>query len=100
MQRNSDTEYNDLSIYNNGFVSDPINFVTNIYLYIQIQQQTCSCSIIDCLQRFVEVENLDETEWYTCNNCKKRQPSTKKFWILQLPNVIRCLITITIITIK
>ena len=43
--------------------------------------------LLDCLQRFVEIENLDETEWYTCNNCKKRQPSTKKFWILQLPNV-------------
>lgn len=43
--------------------------------------------LLDCLQRFVEVENLDETEWYTCNNCNKRQPSTKKFWILQLPNV-------------
>ena len=42
---------------------------------------------LDCLQRFVETETLDESEWYICNNCKKRQPSTKKFWILQLPNV-------------
>lgn len=54
----------------------------------QKKKQSKVCHLTDCLQRFVEVENLDESEWYICRNCKKRQPSTKKFWILRLPNVL------------
>jgi len=46
------------------------------------------CHLMDCLQRFVEVEELDRSEWYTCNKCGKKEPSTKKFWLLHLPNVL------------
>ena len=44
-------------------------------------------SFLDCLQKFVDVEELDETERFFCNNCKNKQRSTKKFWIRRLPNV-------------
>ena len=46
------------------------------------------CHLTDCLERFVETEELDESEWYTCSKCGKTEPSTKKFWLLQLPNVL------------
>eukprot|EP00794_Sanderia_malayensis_P010030 gene10030-11054_t len=43
---------------------------------------------LDCLQRFVEVEELAETERYMCPKCNKRQPSTKKYWLTSLSNVL------------
>ena len=41
----------------------------------------------DCLQKFVDVEELAESERFYCNSCKSKQRSTKKFWIRRLPNV-------------
>lgn len=46
------------------------------------------CHIADCLSSFVAVEELTETELYYCSNCKKKQRSTKRFWIRRLPNVL------------
>lgn len=46
------------------------------------------CRLSDCLSSFTDVEELEDTELYMCNNCKKRQRSTKKFWIRRLPNVL------------
>lgn len=46
------------------------------------------CTLSDCLASFTDVEELEETELYMCNNCKQRQRSTKKFWIRRLPNVL------------
>lgn len=43
--------------------------------------------ILDCLRSFTDLEELDETELYYCHKCKKRQKSTKKFWIQKLPKV-------------
>ena len=43
--------------------------------------------ITDCLQKFVEVEELADSERFFCNNCKNKQRSTKKFWVRRLPNV-------------
>ena len=43
--------------------------------------------VAECLTHFTEVEELEETELYMCAGCKKRQRSTKKFWIRRLPNV-------------
>ncbi|KAK7891518.1 hypothetical protein WMY93_023481 [Mugilogobius chulae] len=40
------------------------------------------------LQSFTDLEELDDTELYYCLNCKKRQKSTKKFWIKKLPKVL------------
>ncbi|XP_057304278.1 ubiquitin carboxyl-terminal hydrolase 3-like [Hydractinia symbiolongicarpus] len=54
----------------------------------KLEPKSKVCHLTDCLQRFIEVEELDESEWYTCEKCKKKQPSTKKFWLLQLPNVL------------
>ncbi|KAF0312373.1 Ubiquitin carboxyl-terminal hydrolase 3 [Amphibalanus amphitrite] len=51
------------------------------------EQQTM-CSLADCLDLFLDVEELADTELYYCNNCKQRQKSTKKFWIRRLPNVL------------
>lgn len=49
------------------------------------------CFVLDCLQRFVDVEELADTERYMCPKCNKRQPSTKKFWLTSLSNVcFRC----------
>ncbi|PKU37431.1 ubiquitin carboxyl-terminal hydrolase 3 isoform x1 [Limosa lapponica baueri] len=39
----------------------------------------------DC---FTDLEELDETELYMCHKCKKKQKSTKKFWIQKLPKVL------------
>ena len=49
---------------------------------------------LDCLQSFVETETLDESEWYMCDKCNLKQPSTKKFWLLRLPNVLDLLISL------
>lgn len=46
------------------------------------------CHIHDCLQKFVETEELADSERFFCNVCKSKQPSTKKFWIRRLPNVL------------
>lgn len=44
-------------------------------------------SVVDCLSSFTDIEELEESELYMCSNCKKKQRSTKKFWIRRLPNV-------------
>lgn len=46
------------------------------------------CTLYDCLQKFVDVEELAESERFYCNACKCKQKSTKKFWIRRLPNVL------------
>ncbi|KAL4227690.1 Ubiquitin carboxyl-terminal hydrolase 3 [Mactra antiquata] len=46
------------------------------------------CKLSECLTNFTEVEELEETELYMCTGCKKKQRSTKKFWIRRLPNVL------------
>ena len=46
------------------------------------------CHIHDCLQKFMETEELADSERFFCNTCKSKQPSTKKFMIRRLPNVL------------
>lgn len=46
------------------------------------------CTLKDCLRSFTDLEELDETELYMCHKCKKRQKSTKKFWVQKLPKVL------------
>lgn len=46
------------------------------------------CKLSDCLNSFTALEELADTELYYCSNCKKKQKSTKKFWIRRLPNVL------------
>jgi len=46
------------------------------------------CSIHDCLQKFIEKEELDDTERFYCKQCKSKQPSTKQFCIRRLPTVL------------
>ncbi|KAM6960614.1 ubiquitin carboxyl-terminal hydrolase 3 [Aplochiton taeniatus] len=46
------------------------------------------CTLLDCLRSFTDLEELDETELYMCRKCKKRQKSTKQFWIQKLPKVL------------
>lgn len=46
------------------------------------------CKLTDCLSSFTDIEELEESELYMCSNCKKKQRSTKKFWIRRLPNVL------------
>ncbi|CAK1542254.1 unnamed protein product [Leptosia nina] len=45
-------------------------------------------SLTDCLESFVQVEELADTERYFCSSCKCKQKSTKQFWIRRLPNVL------------
>lgn len=47
-----------------------------------------TCHIHDCLKKFVETEELADSERFFCNACKSKQPSTKKFLIRRLPNVL------------
>ncbi|KAK2548714.1 Ubiquitin carboxyl-terminal hydrolase 3 [Acropora cervicornis] len=44
------------------------------------------CQLQDCLNHFISLEELADSELYICPNCKKRQRSTKKFWLKRLPN--------------
>ncbi|XP_070234152.1 ubiquitin carboxyl-terminal hydrolase 3 isoform X1 [Bos mutus] len=52
------------------------------------QENGPTCSLRDCLRSFTDLEELDETELYMCHKCKKKQKSTKKFWIQKLPKVL------------
>ncbi|RXN03871.1 ubiquitin carboxyl-terminal hydrolase 3 [Labeo rohita] len=52
------------------------------------QEPRPTCTLNDCLRSFTDLEELDETELYMCHKCKKRQKSTKKFWIQKLPTVL------------
>lgn len=52
------------------------------------QEPGPTCTLSDCLRSFTDLEELDETELYMCHKCKKRQKSTKKFWIQKLPKVL------------
>ncbi|KAM4619224.1 ubiquitin carboxyl-terminal hydrolase 3 [Polymixia lowei] len=52
------------------------------------QEPGPTCTLRDCLHSFTDLEELDETELYLCHKCKKRQKSTKKFWIQKLPKVL------------
>uniref|UniRef100_A0A4W6DGX5 Ubiquitin carboxyl-terminal hydrolase n=1 Tax=Lates calcarifer TaxID=8187 RepID=A0A4W6DGX5_LATCA len=52
------------------------------------QEPGPTCTLRDCLRSFTDLEELDETELYYCHKCKKRQKSTKKFWIQKLPRVL------------
>ncbi|XP_029010369.1 ubiquitin carboxyl-terminal hydrolase 3 isoform X2 [Betta splendens] len=52
------------------------------------QEPGPACTLRDCLHSFTDLEELDETELYYCHKCKKRQKSTKKFWIQKLPKVL------------
>lgn len=46
------------------------------------------CSLSDCLVSFTDLETLQETEWYYCVRCRRRQPSTKQLSLHTLPNVL------------
>nr|XP_009679926.1 PREDICTED: ubiquitin carboxyl-terminal hydrolase 3 [Struthio camelus australis] len=52
------------------------------------QENGPMCTLRDCLRSFTDLEELDETELYMCHKCKKKQKSTKKFWIQKLPKVL------------
>ena len=84
-----------LSIPSDSFVNIDISilfiFVTVIKAYKPISVHYSWFMLIfhltDCLSSFTEIEELEDTELYMCNNCKGRQRSTKQFWIRRLPNV-------------
>ncbi|AMD21862.1 HFR007Wp [Eremothecium sinecaudum] len=44
-----------------------------------------SCTIIDCFTEFTKIETLEQDEQWSCPDCMKRQPSTKKITITRLP---------------
>uniref|UniRef100_W5LF38 Ubiquitin carboxyl-terminal hydrolase n=2 Tax=Astyanax mexicanus TaxID=7994 RepID=W5LF38_ASTMX len=52
------------------------------------QEPGPTCNLYHCLLSFTDLEELDETELYMCHKCKKRQKSTKKFWVQKLPKVL------------
>ena len=52
------------------------------------EQQQPVCNIHDCLQKFVEREELADSERFHCRSCKSKQPSTKQFCIRRLPTVL------------
>lgn len=48
-----------------------------------------SCNLHDCLEKFTDVEELSDADRFFCERrCNRKQPSTKKFWIRRLPNVL------------
>ena len=69
------------------------------------RENLCDCDMLifisffltDCLEKFVDIEELAESERFYCNTCKSKQRSTKKFWIRRLPNVSFYCVKITYI---
>ena len=59
---------------------------TNIRTYMM--KLDVDVVISDCLQKFTDVEELADSERFMCSRCNRKQPSTKKFWIRRLPNVL------------
>lgn len=43
------------------------------------------CDILDCFKEFTKIETLEKDEQWSCPDCKKKQPSTKKITITRLP---------------
>ena len=72
---------------NNTLLPSMTSFM--VYPYINCDLITYFSYFSDCLQKFVDVEELAESERFYCNACKCKQKSTKKFWIRRLPNVIK-----------
>merc|ERR1719481_247846 len=46
------------------------------------------CHLHDCLTKYVEREELGESERLHCDSCKSKQPSTKQLDIRRLPTVL------------
>lgn len=44
-----------------------------------------SCNLLDCFREFTKIEKLETDEQWSCPQCKKKQPSTKKLTITRLP---------------
>lgn len=44
--------------------------------------------LTDCLERYFEIEELNERNFYFCDKCQKPQKSTKRFWMNALPNIL------------
>ncbi|QLQ79573.1 hypothetical protein HG537_0C02200 [Torulaspora globosa] len=44
-----------------------------------------SCNLLDCFREFTKIEKLEREEEWSCPQCKKKQPSTKKLTITRLP---------------
>ncbi|XP_065060551.1 ubiquitin carboxyl-terminal hydrolase 3-like [Rhopilema esculentum] len=66
----------------------PYRYHTHSHGHSHKSKHSKPCYLTDCLQRFVDVEELGDTERYMCPKCNKRQPSTKKFWLTSLSNVL------------
>lgn len=49
------------------------------------------CKLNDCLSSFTDIEELEESELYMCNNCKKKQRSTKNFGLDVYPMYYVCI---------
>lgn len=44
--------------------------------------------LTDCLERYFEIEELNERNFYFCDKCESQQRSTKRFWMNALPNIL------------
>jgi len=51
-------------------------------------EKTVVCHLHSCLQKYVEMEELGESERLHCRVCSSKQPSTKQFAICRLPTVL------------
>ena len=50
-----------------------------------IDDPTMLITLEDCLQSFINWENLDSKEMFNCKRCKQLQPAEKKLDIWKLP---------------
>lgn len=70
------------------FLDLSLDIPEKYYKDVNDSDKQTQCHLSDCLSSFVAIEELTETELYYCCNCKKKQRSTKRFWIRRLPNVL------------
>lgn len=59
-----------------------------MYLSLPIPDHDESPTIQDCIEEYTKEEELDEPNWWECDVCKKKQPSTKKIDIWKLPVIL------------
>jgi len=67
---------------------DSVTFEPFWDLSLGIPSKTGEVSLLDCLDSFTKEETLDGDEMPTCEQCKTRRKSTKRYSLYRLPKIL------------
>ena len=51
-------------------------------------EKTKSISVLDCISKYCQVEQLEETEMWYCNRCKDHVRAWKQFHLYRTPPIL------------